>query len=129
MYEWYQSLVKPSWAPDVAVFGRVWSVLYVIIIVTFGYVFVKIFNKDIPLRIGLPFVLNIVFNLAFTYFQFGLRNNYLALIDILLVMGTLIWAIISIYPYSKVVAVANGPYLIWVGIATALQISITYLNR
>lgn len=129
MYEWYQSLVKPSWAPDVVVFGRVWSVLYAIIIVTFGFVMIKLVGKQIPFKVGLPFILNIIFNLSFTYFQFGLRNNYLALVDIVLVLITLIWALIAIFPYFRWVAVANIPYLVWVGIATTLQISITYLNR
>jgi tryptophan-rich sensory protein len=79
--------------------------------------------------VALPFVLNLIFNFSFTYFQFGLRNNYLASIDIVLVLATLIWAMIAIFPHMRWVAYINIPYLVWVCIATTLQFTVTYLNR
>ena len=127
-YNWYQALIKPSWAPPSWVFGPVWTVLYAIIAVTFGAVFYKAVTGKIPWIIALPFVLNLIFNFAFTPLQFGLQNNILAAIDILLVLGTLIWALISIYPYASWIAWANTPYLLWVTFATVLQLTITYLN-
>jgi benzodiazapine receptor len=74
-------------------------------------------------------VLNLIFNFAFTPIQFGLKNNLLASIDILLVLGTLVWALFAIFPHLKWVAYANIPYLLWVSFATILQLTITYLNR
>ncbi len=128
-YTWYQQLIKPSWAPPSWLFGPVWSVLYVLIFVSFGTVFYKVFNKQLPTAILIPFVLNLIFNLSFTYFQFGLKNNYLAAADILLVLGTLIWAMVAIYPQIKWVALINIPYLLWVCFATVLQLTVTFLNR
>ncbi len=128
-YSWYQQLIKPSWAPPSWLFGPVWSVLYAIIIFSFGTVFYKVFKKELPVFVLIPFILNLIFNLSFTYFQFTLQNNYLAAIDILLVLGTLIWALIIIYPYVKWVALVNIPYLLWVMFATVLQLTVTYLNR
>lgn len=128
-YAWYAALIKPSWAPPVWLFGPVWSVLYVMIALTFGAVFYKVFTKEIPFIVAVPFILNLIFNAAFTPLQFGLRNNYLASIDILLILGTLVWALFAIYPHMRIVAYANIPYLLWVSIATILQLSITYLNR
>jgi tryptophan-rich sensory protein len=46
----------------------------------------------------------------------------------MLLLATIIWAIFAIWPYMKWVALMQIPYLIWVCIATALQLSITYLN-
>ncbi|HLP86723.1 MAG TPA: TspO/MBR family protein [Candidatus Paceibacterota bacterium] len=126
---WYSSLVKPSWAPPSWLFGPVWSVLYVLIFISFGTVFYKVFNKQLPYIVALPFALNIVFNLLFSPIQFSLQNNYLAALDIILVLGTLIWAIIAIYPHAKWIAFMNIPYLLWVSFATVLQFTITYLNR
>ncbi len=128
-YTWYQQLIKPSWAPPSWLFGPVWSVLYVLIFVSFGTVFYKVFRKELPVIILVPFVLNLIFNLSFTYFQFGLKNNYLAAVDVLLVLGTLIWSMILIYPQIKWVALINIPYLLWVCFATVLQLTVTFLNR
>lgn len=127
-YTWYQLLQKPSWAPPSWLFGPVWSVLYAIIAVSYGYVGYLFFTKKIPFVVFLPFLLNLIFNFAFTPIQFGLQNNILAAVDILLVLGTLIWAIKSIYPYASWVTYANIPYLAWVCFATTLQLTITYLN-
>lgn len=127
-YDWYQTLVKPSWAPPAWVFGPVWTVLYAIIAVSFGAVFYKAFTGKIPRVVALPFALNLVFNFAFTPVQFGLRNNYLAAVDILLVLGTLVWALGAVRRHLRLVAYANTLYLLWVLFATVLQITITIMN-
>ncbi|MFA5349130.1 MAG: TspO/MBR family protein [Candidatus Paceibacterota bacterium] len=124
----YTEIIKPSWAPPSWLFGPVWSVLYIIIAITFGIVFYKAFNKQISWLVVLPFALNLLFNFAFTPIQFALKNNLLASIDILLVVGTLVWSLISIFPHIPWVAYANIPYLLWGLFATVLQITITYLN-
>jgi tryptophan-rich sensory protein len=109
-------------------FGPVWSVLYILIAISFCTVFYKVYTKTIPQRVAVPFALNLIFNAAFTPLQFGLQSNVLASIDILLILGTLIWSLTAVYPYMKWVAYINIPYLLWVSFATVLQLSITYLN-
>jgi translocator protein len=128
-YNWYSQLIRPTWAPPSWLFGPVWSVLYILIAISFGKVFIMLFQKQIGLLIALPFILNLIFNFAFTPIQFGLKNNLFAAIDIILVLATLIWAMIAIYPYVKWVAYIQIPYLLWVSFATILQLTITYLNR
>jgi tryptophan-rich sensory protein len=128
-YNWYSTLIKPSWAPPSWLFGPVWTVLYTIIAITYGLVFYKVITGKIPWIVALPFILNLIFNFAFTPLQFGLKNNLLAAIDIILVLGTLIWALIAIWPYFRPVVYANIPYLLWVSFATILQLTITWINR
>ena len=128
-YNWYSQLIKPSWSPPSWLFGPVWTVLYILIAVSFGWVFYLAWQKKITFLVALPFILNLIFNFAFTPLQFGLKNNLLSAIDILLVLGTLIWAMIAIYPYARWLAYIQIPYLLWVAFATVLQLSITYLNR
>ena len=139
-YTYFNELIKPTWAPPAWLFGPVWTFLYILITISFGKVFIMLFQKQISFWVALPFILNLIFNLSFTYFQFGLKNNYLAAVDILLVLITLIWAMVSIYftapkllsvggPNIMWIAFINIPYLLWVCFATVLQLTITYLNR
>jgi benzodiazapine receptor len=130
-YNWYSQLIKPTWAPPGWLFGPVWTVLYAIIAVTYGTVFYRAFTGKISWMVALPFALNLIFNLAFTPIQFGLKNNLLATVDILLVVDTLIWALAAVWhasPDLRWVVYANVPYLLWGLFATGLQLTITYLN-
>jgi tryptophan-rich sensory protein len=126
---WYENLKKPKWSPPTWVFGTVWSILYILIFISFSFIVIKYFKNEISFIILLPFIINIISNLIFTPIQFGLKNNILALLDILLVLGTIVWIIISIFPIYPWVAFMQIPYLVWVCIATTLQISITIKNR
>jgi tryptophan-rich sensory protein len=52
----------------------------------------------------------------------------LATLDILIVLATIIWMVVAIWPQYRWVAVAQLPYLIWVSIATVLQVAIMVRN-
>ncbi len=125
---WYQTLIKPTWAPPSWIFGPVWTLLYIIIAGSYGYVAYLFFTKKIPFIVLLPFVLNLIFNALFTPLQFTLQNNVLAMVDIFLVLGTLIWALVGIYKYVPWVTYVNIPYVAWVCFATVLQVTVTVLN-
>jgi tryptophan-rich sensory protein len=125
---WYSQLIKPTWSPPAAVFGPVWTFLYVLIAISFGKVFWMYFKKQIPFLVVLPYVLNLIFNFSFTPLQFGLKNNLLAAIDIVLVLVSLIWAMVAIYPHARWICYIQIPYFLWVAFATVLQLTITNLN-
>lgn len=128
-YSWYQTLTKPYWSPPSWIFGPVWTILYAIITISFGTVFYNVYQGKIPFAVALPFILNLIFNFAFTPIQFTLKNNLLASIDIILVLLTLIWALIVVFKHVRWITYANIPYLLWVIFATILQLTITYLNK
>ena len=126
---WYAQLVKPFFAPPASWFGPVWGVLYLIIVISFGFVLVQFLRRRLPFSVLLPFILNLVFNAAYTSIQFGLRNNWLASFDILLVLATLVRALHHVWNRVRWVALVNIPYFLWVVFATVLQLSVTWLNR
>ncbi len=128
-YTWYSQLKKPIWAPASWLFGPVWTFLYILIAISFGKVLLMALNKEISIKVLLPFILNIVCNVIFTPIQFGLRNNILAALDISLVFITLVWAMVVIYPKAHWITYVQIPYLLWVSFATVLQFTVTYLNR
>lgn len=127
--DWYNSLAKPSWTPTPSTIGLIWQILYPIIFVTFGFVFVQAIRRKIGWMTALPFGVNLVANVLFTPIQFGMRNLPLAAVDILVVWGTIIWIMAAIWKHYRWVAVAQLPYFVWVSIATVLQLSITWNNR
>ena len=128
-YRWYAQLKKPSWAPPSWLFRPVWTVLYCMIALSFGTVFYRAFQGQLPIFVVIPFLLNLVFNFIFTPIQFGARNNSLAAIDILLTLLTLIWLTCAIYPYISWISFLQIPYLLWVSFATILQLTVTFLNK
>ncbi|MCX6783804.1 MAG: tryptophan-rich sensory protein [candidate division WWE3 bacterium] len=127
-YSWYAKLKKPAWAPPSWLFGPVWSVLYLIIAVTFGFVFFKAWQGQLPRFIVISFIINLISNLIFTPLQFGLRNNLAAAIDIFIVLLSLVVSLSFIYPFIPLIAWLLIPYLLWVSFATVLQLTVTYLN-
>ena len=129
---WYLKLIKPSFAPPAKLFAPVWTVLYIIIAFSFGTVFYRAYTAELGWLVVLPFILNLIFNFSFTPLQFKLQNNFLAAIDIMLVLGTIIWsfyAILALAPELAWVVYINIPYLLWLSFATILQLKITYLNK
>lgn len=126
--EWYDALAKPLWTPEPATIGLIWQILYPVILITFGFVFVQAIRKKVPWKVALPFGINLVANVIFTPIQFGLRNLPLAAVDILIVWATIIWMMVAVWKHCRWVAVAQVPYFVWVSIATVLQLSITWWN-
>ena len=127
-YVRYAEYVKPWFSPPPWIFGPVWSVLYLLIFISFGWVFMKVWQGQIPKLVAVPFVINLIANASFTPVQFGLNNLPLASAVILLVLVTILWSMWAIWPHAKWVAYLQVPYLLWVLFATVLQLTITYLN-
>jgi len=112
--DFYASMIKPAFAPPALVFSPVWTVLYVLIFISFGFVFYQTSHKKLPFPLAEPFILNLVENFLFVPIFFGLKNYWLGSFDILIVLISLLCAIRAIYPYYKWVAYIQVPYLLLV---------------
>lgn len=126
---WYEALAKPTWTPSPSFIGTMWTILYPIIVATFGYMVFRMTRGTVPWAVLTPMAINAVANAAFTPIEFGLRNLPLASVDILVVLATILWCMAAFWPYSRWASVALLPYLGWVSTATVLQLSITWMNR
>ena len=126
--DWYNSLAKPSWTPAPSTISLIWMILYPIILISFGFVFVQAFRKKLPWTVAVPFAVNLVANLLFMPIFAGLRSVPMAAADIVSVWATINWCVVAVWPHYRCVAVAQGPYFVWVSIATVLQLSITAMN-
>ncbi len=128
-YSQYGTYKKPSWAPPAWLFGPVWTVLYILIAISFGFVGYQWISGVVSFAVVLPFALNLIFNVLFTPILFRLRNFTLASVDVILVLTTLAWALLAILPLAPWVAYINIPYLLWTSFASVLQITVMIMNR
>lgn len=126
--DWYNALAKPTWTPAPSTISLIWMILYPIILVSFGFVFLRTFQAKVSRIVAVPFAINLVSNLLFMPIFSGLRSVPLAAIDIVIVWATILWCVVAVWPHYRWVALAQGPYFVWVSIATVLQLSITVLN-
>lgn len=124
----YAQLRQPWFAPPAWLFGPVWTVLYVIIAITYGYSAYAAWHGMLPLWLVGVLVLNLIANFSYTPLQFGLRNIPLATVSIFATLATLVVIIVGTYPYLPLVSLANIPYLAWVSFATLLHITIAVMN-
>lgn len=127
--ETYKSYKKPPLSPPSYLFGIVWPVLYILIIISYGYVFYEVIKGNLSWPIAVPFIINLIFNGLFTYFQFKLKNNFLAALDVIVMLTTIIITMVLIWPHYHWVTYLQIPYLAWVSFATYLQLGVTILNR
>lgn len=126
---WYDQLKKPTWTPSGQTIGIIWSILYPIIIGIFIVIILRTSQGKLPWYILAIASINVFANALFTYFQFGLKNLRLASVDIIVVWVTIVATGILLWPHSKILALLLLPYLVWVSIASTLQISITTMNQ
>lgn len=90
----------------------IWMLLYPIILVSFGFVFVQAFRHKVPWAVAVPFAINLVANLLFMPICSGLRNVPLATVDIVIVWATILWCVFAVWPHYKLVGAAQVPYLV-----------------
>ena len=125
--DWYERLAKPRWCPPNWLFGPAWLVFYSCIAVS-GWLVWRDAEPDyvfVPLAI---YAAQLVLNALWSAIFFGLRRPDLALVEVLLLFGSIIATIIAFYFASPIAAFILIPYLIWVGFAAALNMSIVKLN-
>lgn len=55
--DWYNALEKPTWTFAPSTISLIWTILYPIILGSFGYVFVQAFQGNVPWRVAVPFAI------------------------------------------------------------------------
>jgi tryptophan-rich sensory protein len=125
--DWYESLERPSWQPPGAVFGPVWTILYVLIAIAATLSFRDVGGPRRRLVLGL-FAANLALNVAWTWIFFQGHAPTAAGVEILFLLGTIVALIWLVRPHNRVAALALIPYGAWVTFATALTWTIAASN-
>lgn len=121
---WYAGLRKPVWTPPNWLFGPVWSVLYVMIAVAGWLVWRADASNPAIWLWGAQLVVNATWSGIF----FGMRRMDLAFFDILLLWLLVAAFIVTASAVSTTAALLFVPYLIWVTIAGALNLTVWRMN-
>lgn len=120
---YYLSLRLPFFAPSPIIFAIVWPILYILI----AYSIYKTY-KDKNNIYTISLIFNYIFNQLYTFFFFVLKNNFLGLIDSIIVLVTSIVLFIEIKKIDKNKSYFLIPYIFWNIFAFILSISIIILN-
>lgn len=124
---WYPSLHKPVFNPPNAVFGPVWTLLYVLMGISL-YMVVRLPSSAGRNKAVLLFFLQLFFNFWWSILFFYFHLVGIALADILLLLFFILLMIRRFYPLSASAAGLQWPYVGWVAFATVLNVSIWLLN-
>jgi len=126
---WYAGLKKPAFTPPAWLFGPMWISLYLLMAVAAYLVWQK--GLSYPgVRAALAvFVGQLLLNALWSPMFFGLRAPLAGAVVILLLWLAIVLTIFLFWKISRPAALLLLPYLLWVSLATALNISIAFLNR
>lgn len=122
----YNSLTKPFLSPPSIVFPIVWTILYIIMGISYGILESnKLTNKEI----SLIYYAQLAFNALWSIFFFLLKWRLFAFIWIIILAILIIIMIVKFYRENKIAGLIQIPYLIWVLFASYLNIAIYILNK
>ena len=124
--EWYLSLQKSSLTPPNIVFPIVWNILFVLMAIAAWRVSEKQRQK-LSYAVAL-FIIQLGFNVLWSYLFFGLQRPDLAMIDILILWTLILFTVLIFYRIDKLAGALLIPYLTWVGFAIYLNYTIYILN-
>jgi tryptophan-rich sensory protein len=125
---WYAALNKPWFTPPNALFAPVWTALYVLMGVALFLVWRAPRNRTRDIGIAL-FAVQLAVNAIWTLAFFGLRNILNGILTIVPLWILIAATIYQFYKVDKKASYLLLPYIAWVTIATALNVSIYLLNR
>ena len=122
----YNTLIKPVFAPPSILFPIVWTILYILMGVSYGILESKsLVNSEINFIYYLQLFVNAMWSIIFFIFEWRLFAFIWLLILVLLIIGM----IIEFYKKDKVAGLLQIPYLLWALFASYLNLSIYLLNR
>jgi tryptophan-rich sensory protein len=116
---WYQSLSKSSLNPPGYVFGIVWPILYLLMSISAYRTFESTKNL---------FLIQLVFNTAWSWMFFAFQMPVIALFNIWLLIFLNIRISLIMFRQDKISGVIYVPYILWLIFASYLNLFIVINN-
>ena len=116
---WYLSLNKSELNPPSYVFGIVWPILYVLMMISAYLAYKKIYGI---------FLIQLVFNAAWSWLFFRFQMPLISLLDIYLLIALNLYITALMYKENKLAFILFIPYVLWISFASYLNLFIVINN-
>ena len=123
--EWYMNLNKAPWTPDGWVFGVAWTTIMICFSVYLGKLFSK---KPIQKKYTVAFIIQFTLNVSWNFLFFNLQYIFLGLVNLMLLLVTICFFYYESNKKTSYYKYLNLPYIIWLIIATSLNLYILIEN-
>lgn len=121
----YNELIKPPLAPPGYIFGIIWSILYVLMGISYSILEI---NGKIDDRIKKVYYIQLLVNVLWPIIFFVLKLRFISIIWIMILIFLILKMIKLFYDKNKISSYLQIPYLIWTIFATYLNIGVYLLN-
>ena len=129
--DWYFALKQPAFKPPDWVFGPAWTLLF-FLIAWAGVVGWRAGAAREPsprARMLMLFAVNALANVGWSLLYFFLRRPDWALLEVVILWGSIVALILHFRSYAPRAALLLVPYLLWVSFAALLNFEAVRLNR
>lgn len=116
---WYQALEKSELNPPGYVFGIVWPILYILMSISAYRTFTDT---------GRMFVIQLIFNTAWSWMFFSFHMPLLALLNIWLLIYLNASIAFKMFKIDRLSAILYSPYVLWLVFASYLNLFIVLNN-
>ncbi len=121
----YRDMVKPPLSPPSYIFPIVWTILYILMGISY---FIATKDKENDKDLNQIYLLQLFVNLFWPIIFFVLKMYFTAFLWIILLIILVIVMIKELLKNNKISGCLQIPYLIWLLFATYLNIGIFFLN-
>lgn len=121
---WYLQLNKAPWTPPGWVFGAAWSSIMICFSFYMAYLFLQVSNTKLKILFAIQFILNVSWNFIFF-------NQHLVALGLVVIFALTSIIAIFLLDYLKIMkfkSVLIIPYLLWLCIASSLNLYILLYN-
>jgi translocator protein len=126
---WYAGLKKPPYTPPNWAFGPVWTILYVLMAVSIFLIWQKELTAGGVVLAFVLFWIQLFFNALWSVVFFGLKSKGGGVFVIILLWLLILATLIASFRVSAWAGALLVPYILWVSIASYLNIGVWRLNR
>lgn len=122
----YNSLKQPPLSPPSILFPIVWSILYILMGISYG-----ILDSNLLVDSGINsiYYLQLFVNALWSIFFFVFKWRFFSFLWILLLLALVVIMIVRFYRKNKASGLLQIPYLLWILFATYLNLGVYLLNK